>query len=779
VNAVLLQSLPYREPDQLVKVMFNKPGVALRDIPFSYPEFDDLEKKADVFDQVSVVWPSSGNLTGGKEPVRLELLAVSPGYFSLLGAVPQKGRLFDSRDSVLGFAPVAVISDSLWHRAYGADPNIIGRTLEIDTDPYTIIGILPPHFRHPGRTVAGDVEVWLVSGFGADPFTPERNARQMPGAIGRLKPGLGLQQAQTRLNVFSAAIRKDYASDYAAHEKWAIEIQPLRESLVGNVRPMLVVLLAATILIVLIASVNVANLLLLRASARRRERAVMLALGASPSRLLRQAMTESLLLSLIASVAGILFAAFSLKLIVRLLPSQIPRVNTISIDWTVLAFALMVSIITGVAFSLAPALAGAKIDLFTAINEGSGGSGYGTRTSRFRGALIVSETALAMVLMVGAGLLLRTFWELLQEKPGFNPSKVVAAGMWLPSPNDPKTSKYLTVELQTSFVRKVLQRLNALPGIEAAAITSSLPASAGPTATASISIEGRKVESSEDLKAEVIRVTPAYFNVMDTPLLQGRAFSENDEAGKEVVAIIDRSTAARYFPGVDPVGRHLSVGARGVVRGTMTTVVGVIHDIKHDGLDKDGVPHIYMSVYQNPGKALNIVMRTSLPASDLAPLVRQEVQSVDPGLPVFAIQGMDAVIQESLLPRRFAAQLVGSFAVLALLLAAVGIYGLLGYMVSQRSREIGIRIAMGAQRAHVFRLIVGQGLFLAGCGIGIGLLCAFVVAPMIASLLYGIHPINAAVFIVVPLILLGIAFVASYIPARRASKVDPIYVLRA
>jgi predicted permease len=781
VNAVLLRPLPFPESDRLVRIAFNEPGLGLRDVPFSVPELDDLRNRAGVFKDVSTIASASVNLTGADHPERLEFMVTHPNYFSMLGATPQIGRLFGPQDFALGFAPVSVISDGLWRRSYGADPNVIGRTVRLDNDPYTIVGVLPPEFRHPGPTVSGNVEVFQTAGFSGDPAPPPaRGTRFMPAAIGRLKPGITLAQAQARLTVMAIQIRHDYATDYPAQAQWTIEIQPLQEALVGNVRPMLLVLLGAVILIVFIVSLNIANLLLARASGRQQEMAVRSALGASGGRMIRQMLTESMLLSAIGGVAGVLTTVGTLGLILRLVPSNIPRLNEVRVDWVVLAFALAISVLPGLAFGLAPALQSAKAPLASAIREGARGSGYGAKTGRLRDALIVSELAFAVVLMVGAGLLLRTLRGLLQENPGFNPTQVVAASLPLPEPNDPRADPYLSLAQRTSFNRELLRRMRAIPGIELAGITSDLPTSdlrlRDAQAIDALAIEDRPVESSLNLRAERIRISPDYFKVMQAPLLRGRFFTEGDEDGKRPVAIIDETTARKYWPTRDPLGRLLRFGQDPTQ--SRMTVVGIVKDIKNDGLDIDGIPHIYVPIYQSPDRELSIVLRTSLPAKVLEPQIRHEIQSIDPGLPVFNVSSMNDVLDRSLASRRFSADLVGGFAGLALLLAAIGIYGLLAYMVGQRSREIGLRMALGARQWDVLKLILRKGVVLASVGIVAGVIVSAATASMMASLLYGVHPHDLLVFLAVPLLLFAVAVLASYIPARRATKVDPMFALR-
>src|SRR5690348_4998179 len=562
VDAVLLRPLPYPHPDRLVRVFFNEPGVGLRDVRFSKPELDDLQTRADVFEDVTPIFECSEDLTGAKQPERVEGVNGGFNYFSMLGVTPQIGRLFGPQDFVPGFAAEAVISDGLWRRAYGADPHVLGRTIRIDNDPLTIIGVLPRGFRHPGPTVAGDPEVFGAGGFSGDPFPPPmRGTRVLVSGIGRLKRGLTLAEAQARLTAMAAQIRHDFPTDYPPQAQWTIEIQPLQETLVGKVRPMLLVLLGAVILIVFIVSLNIANLLLARASARQQEMAVRSALGASRGRMVHQMLTESMLLSLIGGAAGIATAVGTLRFILRFVPSNVPRFNEVRIDWVVLAFALLISILTGLIFGLAPALHSAKSALSSAIREGGRGSGYSTKTGRLRDVLIISELAFAVIMMVGAGLLLRTLRDLLQENPGFNPTQVVTANIQLPNPNESEADPYLDIPRRATFDRELLRRVKAIPGVELAAITSALPSTntnpnaVGGVASEGFAIEDRPGEPLQDLSAERIRISPDYFEVLRASLLRGRSFTEHDEDGKPLVAIVDESTARKYWPNRDPLDR--------------------------------------------------------------------------------------------------------------------------------------------------------------------------------------------------------------------------------
>src|SRR5882724_7917896 len=761
VKSVLLNPLPYPDSDRLVQITFNQPGAGLTNVPFSGPELEDIQAAHDIFDAVSVVWPTSGNLTGGSQPERLELLGTSPNYFALLGAHPQLGRLFEPRrDTAQGFAQAVVISDGLWRRLYGADRDVLGKRLFIDNDAYTVVGVLPPEFRHPGKTITKDIEAWITAGFMADPFPIKRNQRLIPIAIGRLHAGINLAQAQEKLDALAASLRLEYASDYPAQARWSIGVQPLLESLVGNVRPMLMVLMAAVVVILLIGSVNIANLLLARASARHKEMALRNALGATGTRVTRQLLTESLVLSLIGGSVGVLVAALSLRVVVLFAPHTMHRLTEVNIDWVVLGFALLVSVLTAFAFGLVPALQSRSTDVFSGMREGSLGSGQSRKIGQYRAGLIISEMALAIVLMVGAGLLLRTFWGLLRENPGFNSSNVVGVSLRLPVPNDPKADPYLTVGAQSNFVREALQRISGIPGVEMAGATSSVPMGLNPPAAASLEIENQPADSSMDVNAEQIRVSPDYFKVMGITLLHGRTFDDHDKSDSLGAAIIDETTARRYWPIANPLGTRIRLGRQGFNLPRWLVVVGIIRDVKHDGLDRDGIPHVYLPAYQSFTRPINFVMRTSLPAQTIERQVRQEIQSIDPSLPIFNIRSMDEVVSASLAARQFSASLVGAFAAVALFMVSIGVYGLLANLVEQRSRELAIRMALGAQRADVFKMILGKGTMIATLGIICGIAISLLVAPAIEAMLYGVHPLDSFVFLAVPALLLGVALLA-------------------
>jgi putative ABC transport system permease protein len=508
--------------------------------------------------------------------------------------------------------------------------------------------------------------------------------------------------------------------------------------------------------------------------------AVRLAMGASRARMIRQMLTESMILSLVSGLVGVLTAMAALYFVPSL-PVQIPRLAEVQVDWTVLSFALLVSLLAGFGFGLVPALQSSNAEIAAAMREAARGSGTSRRTNRLRALLIASETALAVMLMVGSGLLLRTFWGLLQENPGFNPSRIVAANFYLPVPNNPDLDRYSNPESLNAFMREAVRRVRAIPGVEFAAITTDLPVTHSSRPRV-VNIEDRPDESGKGLFVEVTSATPEYFEVLQASLARGRYFTEADDIGKQPVAIVDESTARTYWPDRDPIGRRLSTRSpRGAANAPWCTVVGVIKDIKSDGLDQSGVPHIYRPIYQYPGfrtLSKSVTVRTSLSASSLEPQIRRELQAVDPNLPVFNVRTMNEVIDGSLASRRFSAELVGVFAVVALLLASVGIYGLLAYMVGQRSHEIGVRMALGARPSAIGRMIVSHGAGLAAIGAAIGLIASGTMAPLISGVLYGVRPLDPEVFIAVPMILMVVVLLASYIPAWRAASVNPIVALR-
>ena len=779
VNAVLLRPLPFPHPEQLVLVRDDLTGRKVEGIGMSVEELRDLQERSGVFEEISALWAVDANLTGSERPERIELLAVSPNYFSLLGVTPQLGRVLGPQDKAVGWAEGVVISDGLWRRLFGADPKILGRKILADGDAYTIIGVMPPGFRHPGQTLRNEVDMWGTAGFAANPFPPPVRARRLlPGAIGRIKSGLSVKQAQIKLNAFVANLRGEFPTEYPADAGWTVRLLPAQETLVGSVRTTLLVLLAAVGCVLLIACVNIANLLLARSSARQREMAIRLALGASRRRLVLQLLTESLLLALVGGVLALVVVAWVTDLLLRLAPSDIPRLHEVGFNGSVLAFAFLVSLLTGVLFGLVPALQTSRPDVLTNLKEGSQSTGSGLRQLRFRGALIVTEFALSLVLMIGAGLLLRSFWRLMEVDPGFNPSNVLMARIWLPVPNNPEMDPYRPPAKRSGFMQEVLRRVSVLPGVEYAAISggNAVPL-IGPHNNSSFTIEERPDQGANPPLAQTFPVSPDYFRVLGTPLVRGRFFADGDDIQAPRVVLIDDAMARRFWPNEDPVGRRLKFGRRDSNAPWMT-VVGIVGNIKTDGFDQPDQPHLYLPALQNPGYAMAVYVRTKSKPETLGPALRQQVQSVDPNLPLFGEQTMETLVSASLAQRRFAMQMVGMFGAVALLLAGIGIYGVMAYTVSQRRREIGIRMALGAQSRDVLGLVIRQGMTLTLIGMGIGLAASLALTRLMSSLLFSVSATDPLTFAVIALLLAGVALAACYLPARRAAKVDPMVALR-
>jgi len=785
VNATLLHPLPYPHPEQLVSVEDDLPGVGAENVGISIPEWQDFERSG-IFQHVSPIGGGSVNLTGASQPARIFFAAVPPNYFALIGVKPQLGHSFNPEDHTPGFTLECLISDGLWKRAFGSDPQIVGRSVRLDNDLYQIIGVMPAGYHDPGRTTEQrNTEMWLATGFAGPPAPmPQRDARILPDTIARIAPGLTVQTAQSRLDALVASLRMQFPVDYPEQSAWRVRLVPLQETVVGGTRESLVLLLGAVGLVLLIGCVNVANLLLARASARGREMAVRQALGAARTRLISQLLTEGLLLSLVGGVVGLTILFCSKGFLVRLVPDSLTRVNDISISWPVLVFALAASLAAGAIFGLAPALHASRPDLtHTLKQEGRGSTGSGEQ-ARTRRVLVVTEFALSLVLMIVAGLMLRSFADLLSVRPGFDPENVMAVRTWLPVPNDPDTDIYRTAAQEAPFIREVIRRGKTLPGVQEIAVgdTASLPLghdrnSLNPYLMV---LEGQETQSRQGLLVNVTEVTPEYFRLLSMTLQRGRLFCQTDDEKSPPVAVVNESFARTYWPNGDSVGQHLQLtNARGTAANhAWTTVVGVIADARTESLAEASAPQIYLSLYQRHPKDLAIFVRGRLDAAATPVELRREVQAVNPELPVFGAQTLSDALSASLSERRFSMEIIGLFALTALLLAGLGIYGVISYLVSERTHEIGIRLALGAQRSDILRMVVRQGLGLAIGGAGVGLVCALIVSHLMAGLLYGVRPTDPVTFAGVALLLIGVALLACYIPARRAIRVDPLVALR-
>lgn len=785
VDATLLHPLSYPHPEQLVRIEANFAGA--RGVGPSVPELWDLQRSG-IFQYVALKVSGSVNLTGSSQPVHIQYEGVTPAYFTMLGVKPELGRLFDPNDKTPGFNLEVIISDGLWKRAFGSDPNIIGRKVRLDNDLFHVVGVMPPGFRDPGRTPAErETDLWAAAGMAGPPSPPpQRSHRPRSGASARLSPGLTPAVAQSRLDALVASLKQQYPNDYPAESQWNLRLVPLRDSVVGNVRQSLILLLGAVALVLLIGCVNVANLLLARASARGREMAVRQALGAGRGRLVRQLLTESLLLSVLGGIAGIAILYGAKGFLLHMIPESLPRLNDIAISWSVLLFALAASLIAGIIFGLAPAWQTTRLNITDTLRQEGRGSRGSTEQTQTRRVLVVTEFALSLVLMIAAGLLLRSFWDLYNAPFGFNPQHVMSVRFWLPNPNDPSTDPYGTPAQEAPFLREVLRRSKLLPGVEEGAIgrDTSVPLNHNSNLIP-VTLEGREAETRQPPLIERADVSPEYFHLLGIPLLRGRLFTDADNNTAPQVAVINETMARMYWPNSDPLGRRFRTSftsswdsraptdpARQYV-----TVVGIAADARTESLEQRGVPQIYLDAYQTNSKELAVFLRGQFDTAAIPEQVRTLVQSVNPELPVYGAQTLDDAVSASLAERRLSMEIVACFAITALLLAALGIYGTISYVVSARTREIGIRLALGARRGRILAMLLRQGLVLAVAGAVLGVIGALIVGRLMAGLLYGVTPHDPLTFIGVTLVLSGVALLACYIPARRATRVDPLVAL--
>jgi len=786
VDATLLHPLPYPEPQQLVSIGDDLPGVGAHDVGMSQPEWQDLQHSG-IFEYVSPTWYDDNNLTGSSQPVRVSLLIVAPNYFAVLGVKPQLGRAFNPEDHTPGFTEEVVISDAMWKRDFASDPHVLGKSVRMDTDLYRIVGVMPPGFQAPGRTTRDrNIEIWAATSFYGPPLSdhPPRNRRNLPTAIARLKPRLTIADAQRRVDGLAVSLQQQFPGDYPVQAGWKVRLVPLKEIVVGNVHQSLILLLGAVGLVLLIGCANVANLLLARASARGREMAIRHALGAARTRLTRQLLTESLILSLLGGSAGLTILFLTKEFLVRLVPESFPRLNEISISWGILLFALGASLAAGVIFGLAPALQAGRLDL-THVLKLEGRASTGSRQqSRTRRALVVTEFALSLVLMIAASLLLRSFWDLLNARLGFNPQSVMTVRTRLPYPNDPKADLYADVSQQATFVREILRRNRALPGVEEAAIGDFGAVPLGhdrdnQTPPIPLILEGRETGADQSPLVDASVVTPEYFHLLRMTLLRGRLLNDFDNEKAPDVAVINETMAQTYWPNEDPLRKHLKLSP---LNSSWATVVGIVADARTESLENARIPEIYISPYQRVSRRvahhLAIFLQGNLDAATVLDQVRAQVQSVDPTLPVFGAQTLNETVSASLAQRRFLMEMVGLFALTALFLAAIGIYGVISYVVTERTHEIGIRLALGASRPNILRIVLRQGLGLAIVGAAVGLVCSLIVSHLMASLLYGVRPTDPLTFASAAFFFLGVALLACYVPARRAIRVDPMIALR-
>jgi predicted permease len=775
VYAVMLRPLPYPEPQQLVRITSELRRFGANDTGVAALELFDYQARTDLFSGVAGLYPVNANLTGGDQPERVEVMLVSWNYFSILSITPALGRVFGPQDNGPGIPEVAVVSDGYWRRRLGADPQAIGRRLVVDGDPFVLVGVMPPGFRHPGGTTQTEVDLWSPAGYRAMPFgEPNRRGRFLYGALARLQAGVTVAQAQAALDVYANDARAQYPADYPSENGWAPRIVALQDDVTQNVAATMWILLTAVGLVLLIACANVANLILARASERQQEIAMRRALGASHARLARQMLTESAVLASAAGLAGLALASFGTDALVALAPGGVASLADVSIDTPAIVITVVLSLMTTVLFGLAPVWHLRHLSPSAVVKEASAGGSGSPRRTRVRHALVSAEVALAMVLLVGAGLLTRTVTALLSVPVGFETENLLTARVWLPRPNDDALGVYLRPDARVAFYREALRRVRALPGVDEAAMSTQIPMG-GFNAPIFFEIEGRGPTREARPVIHNFQVSPGYFETMRIPIVRGRDFTEFDRAGSEPVAMISAAAARTFWSGDDPVGKRIRLSP------TLPwmTIVGVSGDVQNRRLDEPPQPVLYRSLEQSSNLSLALLVRTRGNQPELNEALAREVRAVDPNLPVYSVRTMDDLLAGAVAQRQFLMRIVLVFGAAAIGLALLGLYAVVSYSVSQRTREIGIRIAMGARQVDVSRLVIRQGMRLTAIGMAIGVLAALALAQVMRTQIFGVRPFDPATLVVAFMLMSVTAIVAVYLPARRAARVDPILALRA
>jgi putative ABC transport system permease protein len=762
VNAVLLRSLPFKDPDRIVYIWNNNLKESNDHNTVSLPDFQDWKSQSQNLEAMSGYAMRAYNMSGTQEPEPVQGVAVLPDFFRVLGVEPAVGRSFrpdEDREKLV------ILSDSLWQRRFKADPNIIGQAVTLSSASYTVVGIMPPGFTFP----RADVEAWTT-------FSPlyslppvQRRGFHFLRVIGRVKPGVSMVQARTEMSAIAGRLEQQYPDTNVG---LGTNIVSIRGELLGDSRPRLLLIWAAGGFVLLITCANLANLLMARTTTREKEIAIRSALGASRVRVIRQLLTESVLLSLIGGLLGLLVAVAGLRLLISLNPGNIPRMETASLDATALLFTFVISLLTGVIFGVVPALQATRLDLNSVLKEGGRGTGGSSgRRRRMQNIVVISEVALSLVLLVGAGLMLRSFLRLSTVSLGFEPTKVLS--MYLAY----STDKYPERPQQYAFLRRITDGLEQLPGVESASIGMSLPPESIYRRDEFV-IEGRpQADSRQKLSADFLPVSAHYFRTLQVPLLKGREFTDADKEDAPQVVVINQTLARREFQNEDPIGKRINLGEQGE-KESQYEIVGVVGDVKYTGLNASPKNQLYFSYLQQGLGGLFVFVRTSGDPASMKPAIRKQVFAVDFEQPVRELRTMEETLSETLAQQRFNVLLLIIFAALALTLTAVGIYGVIAYSVSQRSHEIGVRMALGAKRKDVSRLVVKLGLKLVAIGVVIGLFAAFALTRIIASLLYGVSATDPITFGLTAALLGGVALLASVIPARRATRVEPIVVLR-
>jgi len=767
INTVLLRPLPYANPEQLINISASNSEKGLTGIAVSYTKLQHLQQLTRTLESVGAYYSLSLNLVGRGEPEQINGNRVNAEFFRALDISPALGRGFLPAEDQIGGPDVAMLSDAFWHSHFNGDPAVIGRTLSLDGRSTTIVGVLPPTFHFPFQQPEADV--WLPRVFDILGLKPEqlRSGAGFLFIIARLKPGETFAHVQAEVETINQSYAQAFPGN-ADSGKLALTMTSLENNLVGSVRPSLIVLLVAVGFVLLIACANVASLMMARATAREKEVAIRQALGASRGRLARQLLTESVLLSFIGGMLGVLVAAWCLPLLRLVAPGTVPRLDEVRMDGIVLAFSMGLCFLTGVAFGIFPALQVSRRDLHETLKEGGRGSSESSRGGRARRLMVIAEVAVALMLVTGAGLLIKSFANLLRVNPGFDSRGVTTFPINLP------TTRYATGPQRAEFFRQALERIRLLPNIDSAGVVSYLPL-AGPIRYVFFCAEGQVCQGiGKDPLIALRQASPGFLETMRIPLLRGRTFNERDIPGAPLVVIINQTVAERYFPHQDPIGKILR-NSREMIP---MQIVGVVADVKFSALSTPKFEEMYLPYQQSPWMSMTIVVRSGSAAQPLVSAVRQKIMELDPDLPLTGIQPMEKVVSVSVGQPRLITGLVGAFAGFALLLAAVGIYGVMAYSVSQRSHEMGIRMALGAAPRDIFRLVVGQGMRLVLAGITLGFLASLGLTRLMATLLFGTSANDPVTFAAVAFLLIGVAMAACYLPARRATRVDPLVALR-
>ncbi len=777
VNAVLLKPLPYPHSERIAFPWRQSPqglNLGYNEIPWGRPEFRFVAQESKAFEHLGAFQSDSFNLTRSGDPVRLDGLRASAGFFPALGVSPLLGRIFTADEDQPGHPHAVILGYQLWRDRFGGDSAILGRSLELNGDSYLVIGVMPQGFVFPraeempgGFTFAREAQLWIPLALSAGPRLPAED--DLLAVVGRLKPGVSIAQGQSEMDLLTPRLE---AQNPGGKGWFNSRLTPISRQLAGDTRRPLLLILSAVGVVLLIACSNVASLLLTRSLGRQREFTLRAALGANNQRLIRQVLTESLLLATFSGFLGILLAKVVIHFMKVLGPSNIPRLNETNLDLRVLAFALGVSFFAGILFGLAPAVAASRKNLMDSIKEGGLRSGESKTNAKLRNALLIAEVALAFILVIAAGLLTQSFFHLLSVDPGFAPERVLTFELSLPA------SKYSSQEQTTALYQDVLQKLRSLPGVESAGIIETLPMG-GATESTGIRIPGHTpADKNETPYSNYTVASPGYFAAVGTPLLRGRDFLESDTAGSLPVTIINSAMAKKFWPGDDPIGKQVGPGSPLY---PAATIIGIVADTKRLSLREQPTPEMFVLYNQKVWPSLltmDVVLRSKVDPASASAGAREAIHAVDPDLPLAKIAALETLVDDSMTQQRFAMVVLGAFGALALLLASIGIYGVISYSTMQRTQEIGIRIALGAQRRNVLAMVLSHGGRLAGLGISIGLLAALAMAHVMASFWYGVRPADPLTFAAVALLLCAVALLACYIPARRAMRVDPTVALR-